>query len=322
MVFAIYNCENHFSMGGCLVQSIAIIGLAKNAGKTVSFNKLSAAAVTANLKLALVSYGRDGEKIDAVTLKEKPPILVPEGAFFATTFPLVKESGLQSKVIAETGIKTLLGEVKVFQSLESGEIELAGVNSVTKVKKIKQLLPSEVDLLLLDGALDRRSSARPELAAGFILATGAVTGQNCKEVIKKTSNYLQKLSLARQNSNGKLEKISIEGALTDLLAKEILSQIKTPKHSLAREIVIQDGTKNFLSRQMSTQLQKAGFKITVKKPVQLLAITVNPFRPDGRVYDDDLIIQGLKKHFPETRIFNPLKNNCMKEVIKCLKNLK
>jgi hypothetical protein len=59
------------------LKHLAIIGMAKNAGKTVTLNNIVEEATDEKLKLALISYGRDGEEIDAITRQEKPRIYIP-----------------------------------------------------------------------------------------------------------------------------------------------------------------------------------------------------------------------------------------------------
>ena len=65
-------------------ETISIIGLAKNAGKTVTLNYLIEEAYKINIKIGITSTGRDGENTDLVTETQKPSIEVTEGMYVAT----------------------------------------------------------------------------------------------------------------------------------------------------------------------------------------------------------------------------------------------
>ena len=64
---------------------ISIVGLAKNTGKTETLNYLTKNLYENNLKMGLISYGRDGEDIDLITGKKKPTVNVYPGSFFVTS---------------------------------------------------------------------------------------------------------------------------------------------------------------------------------------------------------------------------------------------
>lgn len=176
------------------INCLAIIGMAKNSGKTVAFNTLVKEGTHAGLKLALISFGRDGEEIDSLTLKKKPRIKVSAGNVFATADRVYQASNLKAGVFSATDILTPFGEVKVYKAEESGIVELIGINSIGQLQKIKEYLPEDIDLILLDGALDRRSSAVPLLAEGIILSTGAVIANTVEGVIEKTLDQVRKLT--------------------------------------------------------------------------------------------------------------------------------
>lgn len=177
------------------ITSLAIIGLAKNAGKTVTFNQLISEADDKGLKLALLSYGRDGEEIDAVTRQKKPRIYIPAYQILGTAEKAYDSSELEGDLLAHTGLHTLLGEVNLYQvGPAGGYIELVGINSAAKLQQVKRLLPPDIDLVMIDGAIDRRSSAMPSLVEGIILATGAVVGNSEQLVIKRTLSAINKLT--------------------------------------------------------------------------------------------------------------------------------
>ena len=317
------------------VNSLAIIGMAKNAGKTVTFNTIVKEATAKGIKLGLVSYGRDGEDIDAITRQEKPRICVPPYTVFASARKALEKSALEAEIVHETGFNTLLGEVYVYRTgKEGGQVELVGVNSGTQLKKIKHLFEETIDLMLIDGAFDRRSSAVPSLADGLILATGAVVGNTENLVIQKTLQSIDKLTLpvVRQSalrekcqeilSKGKNGIIHNDGNYT-LLSSNIVfaagreiteANLKGIEalvfngaliDSFAEELVlslgakdckliVRDGTKVFLQKRNLNLLKKSRLELQVLDAVKLIGVTVNPISPYGITLDANIIVTELR----------------------------
>ena len=88
-----------------------------------------------------------------------------------------------------------MGEVNLYQSYDKGVVQLVGINRISQLLLVKSLIESHVDYILIDGALDRKSSALPRLSEAMILSTGAVIGENLEDVINKTSYELKKLMI-------------------------------------------------------------------------------------------------------------------------------
>jgi len=174
----------------------AFIGLAKNAGKTTAFNQAGRELAAENLRLALLSYGRDGERFDAVTGKEKPAVLVPEGAFFVTAEKALTTYSSRAELVASTGFSTTRGEVSIYRCREEiCQVELTGINRTSTLRMIRNRLSGLADFILVDGALDRRSSALPELAESAVISTGAVLGSTIDRVVAETASALLSLKL-------------------------------------------------------------------------------------------------------------------------------
>lgn len=168
------------------LKSVAIVGMAKNVGKTVTLNHLIQKAEQEGLRLGLTSIGRDGERIDALNAANKPQIYVVTGTLMATTQSSIEKTGIRVQVIADTGINTILGGVFIYQAMEDGYVELVGPHSHSQLKKAIGLMQKEVDLILVDGAINRSSSAAPRITDAVILATGAVVGPDIQTVVEKT----------------------------------------------------------------------------------------------------------------------------------------
>lgn len=329
------------------INCLAIIGMAKNSGKTVAFNTLVKEGTHAGFKLALISFGRDGEEIDSLTLKKKPRIKVSAGNLFVTADRVYQASNLKAGVLADTDILTPFGRVKVYIAEESGIVELIGINSVSQIKKIEEYLPEDIDLILLDGALDRRSSAVPLLAEGIILSTGAVIANTVEGVIEKTLYQIKKLtipeiegekiknlikdvyykdknavidnrgdlveiesktSLSLRGLRNKLELsandglgvLILKGALVNSFVKKLIYDLKLKNF----KIVVKDGTRVFLDREIFNLLDKYNIELTVLDKINILGITTNPLSPYGVHLDSRQLVNGLREKLPGISVYD------------------
>lgn len=337
------------------ISCLAIIGLAKNAGKTVALNTLIREAARAGLKLAVASYGRDGEKTDIITLKKKPPIFIPPGTYFVTAEKLFEKSRLQAKIIADTGYNTVLGRVRIYRNDDrkkgiakyikpAGEIELAGVNRVSRMLHIQKLLPGDVDLFLLDGALDRRSSAIPTLAQGIILATGAVVGNSIDLIVQHTMDEVKRITLPQCNDrvvklrageilkngksglirNGEISNITFNSfgilleadsypvetgdflVINGALTNSFAESLLLKSGVENYTIIVRDGTRVFLNNRNINSLKKKSISLCVHESINLIALTVNPYSPYGFRVDSDLLLESLSGSLRETGIEIPV----------------
>ncbi len=107
------------------VQSMSIVGMCKNAGKTTMLNWLLAHTGRQQV-LGLTSIGRDGESTDVVTGTEKPSIFVPAGTLIATAKDMLRLGDVTQEILVTTGIPTPLGEVIIMRARSDGYVQLAG----------------------------------------------------------------------------------------------------------------------------------------------------------------------------------------------------
>ena len=106
------------------VQSMSIVGMCKNAGKTTMLNWLLAHTGRQQV-LGLTSIGRDGESTDVVTGTEKPSIFVPAGTLIATAKDMLRLGDVTQEILVTTGIPTPLGEVIIMRARSDGYVQLA-----------------------------------------------------------------------------------------------------------------------------------------------------------------------------------------------------
>lgn len=178
------------------LRSLSMIGMAKNAGKTVAFNHLIHEAAGQGLALGLTSIGRDGESTDAVFRVPKPRIFAHQGSVIATARGSLRNCSAKLKVAAATGFMTAIGEVLICQVISSGYVELAGAAFRAQQRAvIDSLFLHGADLVLVDGALDRVAGAAPSLTQGTILSTGAALAAGMADVLDKTKDRIERLLL-------------------------------------------------------------------------------------------------------------------------------
>ena len=105
--------------------TLAVCGLAKNTGKTVSLNYLVEAAGQDAVDLGLTSIGRDGEMWDVLSHKRKPAITVKPGMLLATAEKALSAATAKLQLLYRTGLGTSLGQEVIARVQTPGSVELA-----------------------------------------------------------------------------------------------------------------------------------------------------------------------------------------------------
>jgi hypothetical protein len=176
---------------------VALVGLAKNTGKTVALGAILAELEARGETIGVTSIGRDGEASDAIDdAIAKPPIRLPAMALVATTEPLLERSGLRAEVPLRTGHRTPLGRVVVARLLERGTVEVAGPTAAQDVGEVVQTMRGlGAGRVLVDGSIDRRAGASPRLADGVVMSTGAVLSADLDQLARRTRAAVELLTL-------------------------------------------------------------------------------------------------------------------------------
>ena len=179
----------------CKYKVVSIIGMAKNVSKTTTLNHLIRNAQD-DLKIGLTSIGRDGEPYDIITQLPKPRIYIKKGTYIATAEKSFKLSKISMELIKSTGFQTPLGEILILKSNESGYVELAGPSINSQLSQIcEDLLHFGCEIVLIDGAFDRKSFASPLISNATILSTGASVDKNVDYVIDITVHTVKIFSI-------------------------------------------------------------------------------------------------------------------------------
>lgn len=301
--------------------SVSIVGLDKNTGKTECLNYIIKRLPLHSYKVAVTSIGIDGESLDQVTSTAKPEIVIRKGMFFGTSEKHYMQRNILSELYAVSDESTALGRVVTAKALAEGKVLLSGPSSGSALKRwMSSLTEFGIDLILVDGALSRLSTASPAISEAMVLSTGAAYSANIKDLTAKTAFIVDLIGLpyCRRDVDvtvssfvdlkGAILKensvIGVEGALTDRL-------LQMAKNELSRgekELVVNDFTKIFVSPDLYRSYIRRGGKISVRMKSKLLAVCVNPIAPNGIVLDSDALCQTLSQEIG-LPVYDIVKNN-------------
>ena len=309
--------------------SVSIIGLAKNAGNTVTMNYLIEEAYQADILLGITSTGRDGERVDLVTDTEKPEIFVSEGTIIATAKSTLEMGHAGFEILESTDFTSPMGNIIICRVKEEGCVQIAGPANSKDMMKVKdRMVEHGADLVIIDGAIDRKAVSSPLITDACIVSTGAVISRDINKVVLETAYLVEIYSLARVQDE-RLEEIMERLDRTCIIDEDyniVYPEIKTglgrgktlttyvDDHTryiyiagaatssmlkdLANgknnyEIVIEDGTRIFSDRFSWNELRKKGLKIKVLNNINIEAVTVNPFSPYGYSFDSSELTEKI-----------------------------
>ncbi len=316
---------------------VSLIGMAKNAGKTMTLNHIIESAMEQNVIIGLTSTGRDGEREDIVTRTEKPTIYVERGTIIATAKELLLKCEAKVEILEVTPYHTSLGEIIIGRVRSAGLIELAGPDVNAYMKDVaNKMLGYGAQLVLIDGAIDRKSAASPWIADATVLSTGATISRNIEIVKNETIHQVELFRLdevnddsvkdmaikiydqkgyALVNNKGCIEELSIQTALNSgyiigsaikedtayvivsgsLVARTLFDIMEVCPYYKNVTFVVQDSTKIFIDRKNWKAFKNRGLKVKVLHPIQLLAVTTNPYGPEGYFFEPKGFVEVMKK---------------------------
>jgi hypothetical protein len=301
------------------VKRLALVGLAKNTGKTQTLAAILAEHAVAGVRVGVTSIGRDGEARDVIDARiEKPAIELAADSLVASTGALLRASGLACERLRQTGVRTPLGEVVIARLCEPGKVEVAGPSAAEDVCAVSEaMLDLGVERVLIDGAIDRRAASSPAVADGLVMATGAVLAADVEGVTAVTRDAVDLVRLPLAGGEG----VSVEGrlvlnaepdAIAALLREHPHADTFTVRGALGERflegllaarreragrelrIVAADPTRVFLSRRAPSWYERQGVAIAVRRTIELKAITVNPVAPQSHVLDSRALRESIE----------------------------
>jgi hypothetical protein len=254
------------------LQSLALIGLSKNAGKTTCLNHIVTAWHTSGQPrpLALTSIGRDGEQEDILSGRAKPRIYIPAGTIIASAEGSLQRSDALLEILELTNVRTAFGEVIICRALSDGYVELAGPGASEEIAIISELiLQHEPEcLFIIDGALSRRSQAGSDVSEAAILAVSAETSAVPEILAEKTTFALNLLQTPRISTK---ERTNLAAAMNDhLSARAIL--LSQGKHQVDCKAIDLPSLVGF-GQDISKELEKNTFVAFLKGAVTDQVIT-------------------------------------------------
>ncbi|HST34368.1 MAG TPA: hypothetical protein VLJ80_12720 [Solirubrobacteraceae bacterium] len=325
---------------------LALVGLAKNTGKTETLAALLREHAKAGRPIGVTSIGRDGEEHDVIDARiEKPRVQLQAGDLVATTGALLRSGGVAHERLSRTGVRTPLGEVVLARMSKPGAVEVAGPSAAAELRSVgEEMLLLGAEQALLDGAIDRRAASSPAVADGLVMATGAILGEDIEDVVRATSQAvdLVRLSAAADEDDssavehgeaGEREHVSLERRLVlnaepaeiatllrehprastltvdGALSERFLEGLLAARSERAgRElrIVAGDPTKVFLSRRGTRWYERQGISIEVRRTIALKAITVNPVAPQSHRFDSRQLRELIAEAVPDVPVLDVL----------------
>ncbi len=308
------------------IDSLAIIGLAKNVGKTTVLNGLVAEAREKEIPVGLVSIGVDGEERDVWSGRLKPPVYVPAGSFVATAGPLLDLEGYSWEVMEETGVQSAVGEVLIARALHPTHVKLAGITAAEAAAKIdRQFRILGAQLTLVDGAYDRKAAANPFITKGTICVVGGSMASTLDQVLEKTAELVHlftlpecadsTLKLAAEQAVQKRQLFAVHGEkIAPLPFSSLFVSEKVLRRELERkpwksiaipgaltdrslslltrmgkplQLVLNNPTCNFVSLAVLRRFFQIGGSISYLRRSRLLGIAINPLAPSGYSFDPE-----------------------------------
>ncbi len=252
------------------------------------------------------------------------------------------DAGLE--VLKKTKYSTAIGELLICKVKDAGYVQVAGpvINAEQKLL-CRDMMELGCSLILIDGAIDRKSIASPDTSDAIILSTGAVLSRKMNKVIEETAhvvnlyrtpeledgiirdtitenNFDDKIMLV--SGDGKIKKLDlitglgaakeINGAIDEdtryiyipgAFTNSVISDISL-KNLKQVQFVLKDPTKIFVNAMDWGILRKKGFRVRVLKNIEIAAITVNPWAPAGYTFDNRFLLEEMQKAIPDIPIID------------------
>jgi len=313
------------------LRRVALVGLAKNTGKTETLAALLRELAQKDIRVGVTSVGRDGEEHDVIDARiDKPRIHLRAGSLVASTGALLRASGVAHERLAQTGVRTPLGEVAIARLSEEGAVEVAGPSAAADVRAVSEaMLGYGAEQVLIDGAIDRRAASSPAVSDGLVMATGAVLGESIEQVVAATSDAVQLVRLppagespepvaiprrlvlsgepaeiaALLAEHPRTSAFAVEGALSERFIEGLLAA-RRERSGREIEIVAEDPTRVFLTRHGPGWYARQGIAIAARKGIDLRAITVNPVAPQAHSFDSRGLRELIEAAIPDVPVLD------------------
>ncbi len=309
--------------------TVYFCGLAKNTGKTVALRQVMAEARAAGVPIAMTSVGRDGEAYDAIYPDFAKPLLhFNAGDLVVTSESLLPDEPHLNVVVQRLGIRTPLGPLVLARVVSECGFEVAGPSTVAQLQRVVAKMKSlGAQLILVDGACDRKAAAFPEVCDGIVMSTGAALAASAEEVVLLTRAAIEMATSAvcgnmtatlvthplseepdqlavriKQLSATWPITLEIKGAVTPRVLDRLLHDGLFP----CCRIVAESFSKLLVPRSLWMHYVRAGLNLSYRKGVRLLAVTTNPVSPMSPALDSAALWRSVGAIAPEIPVFDVL----------------
>ncbi|KJS21058.1 MAG: hypothetical protein VR72_12110 [Clostridiaceae bacterium BRH_c20a] len=299
---------------------IGIAGTAKNTGKTTTTSSImSEVKDNKKLSLGLTSIGYDGEDIDNVTGLPKPRIEVWPGVLVAVAEKCLKVSTAEVEVLEVTKFATPLGKVILGKVTKGGRLVVAGPNKSSELRQVlNKLRHHNLNLIIVDGALNR--IAPMVEVDGLILTTGAARKSKISELAFETHCLVEVFNypvLNIEHDTFRFNSILSSDAVDELLRqletagtvyingvigeKSLMYLLEKAEKLSGKKLIFPDPIKLMVIGDINkihnifAQLKHKGIEIGVRKPIKIIALTINPYYPKYRFNSDDYEVSYVDK---------------------------
>lgn len=324
--------------------TISIVGLEKNVGKTECLNYILFRLPLQAKRVAVTSIGIDGEDEDRVTATKKPEIYLREGFFFSTSETYYKRKRLVSELVDITNDRSSLGRVVTGKVRIGGKVILSGPSSNSALDRwITSVRALGADITIIDGAVSRLSPASPAVSKAMILSTGAALSSNMNTLVRRTKYAVELIDLPLAGEricrvveplergvwgvNSMWERVDfgISSSLAPSVASfripdemkyiytagaltdSLLKRVTDEAGAKKITLVVRDFTKLFIDEPLYRNFLHRGGKIEVLQKSRLLAVCVNPVAPNGFILDSDILCEKLRETI-EFPVYDIMKN--------------
>lgn len=320
-------------------KKISIIGMSKNTGKTVVLNELINICNLNKKIVSLTSIGVDGEGKDIVYKTRKPKIYAYEGTLIATAEETLKSFTAKYEILDILPFSTSLGRIVIVRIIRDGFVLIAGPDSNKEIKDISDMMLNiGAEVVLVDGALNRKTQGSPSITDACILSTGASLSRDMNITIKKTKHVVDMLSLKcvdeliksrlgdfERNNVILIGEDVIDTGINTSLGREdeildkvdedtkyifipgsLTSSFLNKLKGLKVDVIVKDGTKLFCQREDYESFIRTGNNIYVLDKINLICVTQNPVSPFGYYYDPKKFLNELKKVLFPIEVFDVL----------------
>jgi hypothetical protein len=315
------------------VKRLAIVGIAKHAGKTTVLNELLAQAEQEGLQVSVQSIGVDGERTDAILGVPKPEIVVPAGSLVASAAGMITEGTAELVLEEATGIDSPLGEVYLARAKRRGTVLLAGIRQKQHVREVLRRFDGRgAELHIIDGAFDRIAAASPDLTDGVILVTGAVAGRSVEQAARQTAEWIWRFRLPSVQAEweSRLAETALQsgrpvaggpacppsllaqrspltghpradahwpdGAQALALPGALTDRLLSQLEGMPRgfTLLVPDATHIFATSGAWRSFIRRGHRLIVGKETRILAVAVNPHSIAGYDLPREALIQAIR----------------------------